>query len=29
VDQLDISEISSLPLWRDEYKNVQKVKRKD
>lgn len=29
VDQLDISEVSSLPLWRDEYKNSQKVKRKD
>lgn len=29
MDQLEISELISFPLWRDEYKNVNKVKLKD
>ena len=29
VDQTEISELSSLPLWRDEFRNTKNTKKKD
>lgn len=29
IDQLHISQNNSLPIWRDEYKNVKRIKEKD